>query len=68
MKKAFEKRIDTLSWDNERVKKEKARGLIDMKLKMDKEVETKSLLLKKLSCYIKWEDRNMHSFHLFNSI
>lgn len=53
MKKAFEKRIDTLSWDNERVKKEKARGLIDMKVKMDKEIETKSLLLKKLSCYIK---------------
>lgn len=53
MKKAFEKRIDTLAWDNERVKKEKARGLIDMKLKMDKEIETKSLLLKKLSCYIK---------------
>lgn len=53
MKKAFEKRVDTLVWDNERVKLEKSRGLIDMKLKMDNEIETKNLLLKKLSCYIK---------------
>ena len=53
MKKAFEKRVDTLLWDNERVKKEKARGLIEMKLKLDKEIETKNMVLKKLSCYIK---------------
>ncbi len=53
MKKAFDKKIDTLAWDNERLKKEKARGLIDIKVKMDKEVETKNLLLKKLSCYIR---------------
>ncbi|EAR85068.1 hypothetical protein TTHERM_00530200 (macronuclear) [Tetrahymena thermophila SB210] len=53
MKKAYEKRIDTIMWDNDRLKKEKARSLIDMKHKMDKEIETKNLLLKKLSCYIK---------------
>lgn len=53
MKKAYEKRIDTIMWDNDRVKKEKVRSVIDMKVKMDKEIETKNLLLKKLSCYIK---------------
>ncbi len=53
MKKGYEKKIDTLVWDNERIKKDKARQILEMKNKIDQEIKTKNLILKKLSCYVK---------------
>lgn len=54
MKKSFEDKIEKLNLDIVNLKKDKHKTLIEMKSKLDRETETKDLLMKKLSLYLKF--------------
>jgi len=54
MKKSYEDKIEKLNKDVSSLKLEKHRALIDMKNMLDREQETKNLLMKKLSLFIKF--------------
>ena len=43
MQNAYEKKIDSLTWERERIKKDKSKSIIDLKYKMDKEIEIQKL-------------------------
>ncbi|KAL4427515.1 hypothetical protein ABPG74_015218 [Tetrahymena malaccensis] len=54
MKKSFEDRIERLNQDIITLKRDKHKSINDMKQQLDREIETKNLLMKKLSIYIKF--------------
>ena len=51
-KKGFERKIDSLKYEIDYLKRDKGRSIFDLKTKLDREEETKRLLIKKLSAYI----------------
>lgn len=54
MQIGFEAKIDNLMDTLNNVKKEKGKEIIDMKQQMSREIETKNLLMKKLSTFINY--------------
>ncbi|EAR83092.2 hypothetical protein TTHERM_01015950 (macronuclear) [Tetrahymena thermophila SB210] len=54
MKKSFEDRIERLNQDIITLKRDKHKSINDMKQQLDREIETKNLLMKKLSIYLKF--------------
>ncbi|KAL4468323.1 hypothetical protein ABPG72_010724 [Tetrahymena utriculariae] len=54
MKKSFEDRVERLNQDIITLKRDKHKSLNEMKQQLDREIETKNLLMKKLSIYIKF--------------
>lgn len=54
MQKGFESKIEKLNDVILQVKREKARDVLEMKQQLNREIETKTLLMKKLATFISY--------------
>lgn len=54
MQKGYESKIEKLNDAILQVKKDKARDVLEMKQQLNREIETKTLLMKKLATFISY--------------